>query len=302
MDPVSQAAVLFADVSGSTRLYETAGDTIAAAAIDQCLTSLRRVTESAGGRVIKTLGDEIMSVFGSADAAAIAAIDMQGSVGRLPPTAGSRIGIKIGFNFGPVVERYDDVFGDAVNVAARLTSLARKDQVITSRETAEALSPVFRNTCRQLYSVQVKGREQTVELCELMWQPDQAETTQMMGITRPNQPHNGALRLRYRDQEIVLDATRGPLMLGRDKSAELCINDVKASRAHCQIERRMNKFVLVDHSTNGTFVTVEGDGEVVLMREEFTLRGRGWIAFGQSRTGAQDVVEFSCEGPDSPGA
>ena len=297
MEPVLQAAILFADVSGSTRLYETAGDTIAAAAIDQCLTMLKQKTEAAGGRVIKTIGDEIMSVFGSADAAANAAMDMQNGVAQLAPTAGIRLGIRIGFNCGPIVERNNDVFGDAVNVAARLTSQAQKDQIITSREAVEALSPRLKASCRQLYSIQIKGKEQEVELCEVMWHKNKETTTMVVPIQqRPLRSRKAVLRLRYGDQQIILDAARGSLTLGRDESAELAINDAKASRAHCRIERRMDKFVLADHSTNGTYVTVEGDEEVVLKREEFMLRGHGWIAFGQSRADTVEVIEFLCEG------
>jgi adenylate cyclase len=65
-----------------------------------------------------------------------------------------------------------------------------------------------------------------------------------------------------------------------------------ASRRHCTIERRKDKWVLKDHSTNGTFVTLEGDSELTLRREELVLRKHGWIAFGQSRAGTQEVVEF----------
>ncbi|MEO8410675.1 MAG: adenylate/guanylate cyclase domain-containing protein [Propionivibrio sp.] len=296
MEPVPQAAVLFADVSGSTRLYEIAGDAIASAAIDKCLALLRQVTEAIGGRVVKTLGDEIMSVFASADAAAVAAMDMQNGVTRLPPAAGIKIGIRIGFNFGPVVERNQDVFGDAVNVAARLASMAQRDQIITSRETVQALSPVLRDSCRQLYSIQVKGKAQEVELCEVMWQQNKDATTLVMSMPRPRQPRTSVLRLYHADREIVLDATRGSLTLGRDKSAELVIQDAQSSRMHCRIERRMDKFILADHSTNGTYVTVEGDKEIILLREEFTLRSHGWIAFGQARADTVEVVEFFYEG------
>jgi len=294
MEPVAQAAVLFADVSGSTQLYEMAGDAIASTVIDQCVTLLKRRTEAGGGRVIKTIGDEVMSVFDSADAAARAAMDMQSSVAELTPAAATRIGIRIGFNFGPVVARDGDVFGDAVNVAARLASQAQKDEIITSHETVEALSAALKAACRRLYSIQVKGRGQEVDLCQLMWRPSE-DMTALVGLHAPPQARRATLQLRYRNQEFNLGAERSSLALGRDKSAELMIEDVKASRAHCKVERRMDKFVLADHSSNGTYVTVEGDREVVLKREEFTLRGHGWIAFGQSRADAAETVEFFCE-------
>ena len=94
---------------------------------------------------------------------------------------------------------------------------------------------------------------------------------------------------------MVLSAERPTVALGRDASADLVIKERMASRAHGKIERRLDKFILTDHSANGTFITIEGDKEIVLRREEFTLRGHGWIAFGQTRASATDVVEFFCE-------
>jgi len=67
------------------------------------------------------------------------------------------------------------------------------------------------------------------------------------------------------------------------------------SRLHGKIEYRLGKFVLGDHSANGTYVTFENEPEIVLRREEVVLRNRGSIAFGQSRQTATEVAEFSCE-------
>jgi adenylate cyclase len=289
-------AVLFADISGSTRLYEVAGDTVASTAVSRCIALLRQKTAAFGGRVMRIVGDEILGVFPSADAAARAAIDMQGGVAQLPPAADIRIGVRIGFNFGPVTERDGELFGDAVNVAARLAGLAQKDQIITSYETFEALSPALKASCRRLYSVQVKGKEQQVELCQVIWREGEDVTSIVADKTQPD-PRNATLRFRYRGAETVLDVTRSAISFGRDaSSAEFVIEDAKVSRSHCRIERRMNKFVLADHSANGTYVTIEGDREAVLKREEFTLRGHGWIAFGLPRAETAVLVEFFCEG------
>src|SRR5687767_10337706 len=125
-EQASEAAVLFADVSGSTKLYETAGNAIAHAAVETCISLMKQKTQGAKGRVVKTIGDEVMSAFPSADAAADAAIEMQLAISELPPVGNTTLGIRIGFNFGPVVERDGDVFGDAVNLAARLAAVATK--------------------------------------------------------------------------------------------------------------------------------------------------------------------------------
>jgi len=83
--------------------------------------------------------------------------------------------------------------------------------------------------------------------------------------------------------------------IGRDAESGLVIDDEMASRNHCSIERRQDKFWLKDHSTNGTYVTFEGDAEILLQREEVTLRKHGWIAFGHPRDPKVEVVEFFCD-------
>ncbi len=296
MDSSEQGAattILFADVSGSTRLYEHAGDALAHAAIDKCIGIFRDKTQAGGGRVIKTIGDEVMSVFPDASGAANAAAEIQMAIQELPPVASSKIGVRIGFHYGPVVEREGDVFGDAVNLAARLTGLAAKGQIMTSRETVDRMTPTQKAFSRRLYSIEVKGKAQEVDLYELLWQQSGEETA--LATRSEVRKAHAQLRLKYLDQDIVLDVTRSSITLGRDKLADVTIVDRMGSRLHGKIEYRLGKFVLGDHSANGTFVTFENEPEIVLRREEVVLRNKGSIAFGQSRETATEVAEFSCE-------
>src|SRR6266850_2071510 len=253
-EQVSEASVLFADVSGSTKLYETAGDTVAHAAIEKCVNLMREKTVNAKGRVIKTIGDEVMSAFPTADAAADAAIEMQSAISEMPPVGSTQIGIRIGFNHGPVLEA----------------------------------------ATRAITTIQVKGKAQEIQVYELIWQQSEDMTT-LASQKSVYKPKNAKLRLMVQGNELILSGERPAVALGRDASADLVIKERMASRAHGKIERRLDKFILTDHSANGTFITIEGDKEIVLRREEFTLRGHGWIAFGQSRATATDVVEFFCE-------
>jgi adenylate cyclase len=293
-EQVSEVSVLFADVSGSTKLYETAGDAVAHAAIDKCVSIMRDKTLGAKGRVIKTIGDEVMSAFPTADQAADAAIEMQSAISELPPVGNTQIGIRVGFNHGPVVERDGDIFGDAVNLAARLAGVATKGQIITARDTVMLMSPMLKSATRAITTIQVKGKAQEIQVYELIWQQSEDMTT-LASQKSVYKPKNTKLRLLVQGSELVLSAERPALALGRDAAADLVIKERMASRAHGKIERRLDKFILTDHSANGTFVTIEGDKEIVLRREEFTLRGHGWIAFGQSRASATDVIEFFCE-------
>ena len=293
-EQLSEAAVLFSDVSGSTKLYETAGDAVAQAAIEKCINLMREKTINAKGRLIKTIGDEAMSVFATADRAADAAIEMQSAIADLPPVGGTRIGIRIGFNYGTVIERDGDVFGDAVNLAARLAGVATRGQIITARDTVMLLAPVRRAATRAITTIQVKGKTQEIEVYELIWQQS-ADLTVLASQKSFLKAKNAKLRLVIQGRDLVLSAERPAIALGRDASADVVVKERMASRTHGKIERRLDKFVLSDHSANGTFVTIEGDKEIVLHREEFTLRGHGWIAFGQSRATAVDVIEFFCE-------
>jgi adenylate cyclase len=293
MPDQSMGCVLFADVSGSTKLYESVGDAAAHAAIDGCVRMFSDVTALHSGRVIKTIGDEVMSVFPQPNHAAAAAMEIQNNLHEMEPVGGNPMGARIGFHHGPLVERDNDVFGDTVNLSARLTEMAHKGQVITSLETVELLDALHKMRCRRLYSIPVKGKEKEVDLCELLWQDSEEATT--MVAHRDAQASATRLRLTYAGRSITLPAEKRSVILGRDASADLVIPDKMASRAHCSIEVRQGKFVIADRSANGTFLSPDGDSELVLRREEYVLRGHGFIALGQSRATASEVVEFTCE-------
>src|SRR3954469_1768559 len=286
------ATVLFADVSESTKLYETAGDPAAPAAVSKCIAAMRKAAEASGGRVVKTVGDEVLAIFRMPDAAAAAAAEMQGAIDQFPIESGTKLGLRIGFHAGPVIQQDRDVFGDTVNIAARLVATAVKGQIITSADTANLLNPIIRSSMRELYKIQVKGKAEEVGLVEMQWRRDDEETT-VFATGRPKARASAtALKLKYRDKQVVRRRDNDSIDMGRDAECGLCILDHMASRRHCTIERRQDKWVLKDHSTNGTFVTLEGDTELLLQREELTLRKHGWIACGVSRSGTKEVVEF----------
>lgn len=289
------AAVLFADVIGSTQLYERQGDTVGHRTIRGVIDVMRRATEATGGRVVKTLGDEVMSVFGLADLAARAAVEMHVGVETLPEVAGMKIRLRIGFHGGPVLQKDDDVFGDTVNLAARLAGQAVAGQIITSRDTADMLTAEWRLMARELYGVKVKGKSEEIELSELIWKADENATVVLRGSAPRSKASSAVLRLRYKEREIPMRRENDSVVIGRDQECAITVAESMASRRHCTIERRGDKFFLKDHSTNGTYATIEGDTEILLRREELTLRKRGWIAFGQPRAGTTEVVEFSLE-------
>ena len=283
-------SVLFADVSGSTQLYEAAGDAAAAQAIAQCIRAFSDATRLAGGQVVKEIGDEVMAIFPSPDAAAIAATRMHIAVEALPPVQGMRLGARIGFHTGPVVRRDNYLFGDTVTLAEGLAGQAAKGQVLTTEQTAALLSPALKSCTRVLYSVALKGKAEPVSLCELVWR--QGPDITVTELASPLDESAARLWLKHRGSDVTREP---PLRIGREKDCEVVVASDNASRQHCTIERRREKFVLRDHSTNGTYVTVDGEPEFMLHREEYILRGHGWLSFGEPRAKGGELLEYYCE-------
>ena len=280
-------AVLFADVSGSTKLYESLGDKEALATIGRCVALMSDVCVGHGGRVVKTIGDEVMAVFASADKAAEAAAEMQSRISEHAPVGGSRLAIRVGFHLGPAIEAAGDVFGDSVNVASRMAALAKREQIILSSHTVAALAPWLRARVREVDTLSVKGKTQDIGIFELIWQDSDADLT---AVATRWKPLPARIVLRHGATERILDESATTITLGRDAQNDIVIADRKASRLHARVERRRDKFVIVDQSSNGTYVTVDGEPEIMLRREELMLRGRGRVAFGHAH--AEDPTEF----------
>lgn len=291
MDMETKIAVLFADVSGSTQLYERLGDARAVATVSRCLHMARDVAAACGGRLVRSLGDEVLLAFPTATQAAEAAIEIQKRVVELAVLLEMRLSFHVGFHYGAAIEREGDVYGDSVNIAARLVALAKTGQILTSSDTAVALSAYLRPQLRDLNAITVKGKQHDLDVVELVWQPS-AEVTLVGGL-----PHRPMIEveLRHRDSTIVLDAATQAITLGRDEHNDLVIREKLASRLHARIERRHDKFALVDSSVNGTYVTFEGEREFLLHRQECLFKGRGRISFGRP-IGAEvsEVISFVC--------
>ncbi len=298
-------AILFADVAGSTRLYELFGDQAAKKLIDACLGCMREAAVDSRGRVVKIVGDEIMCVFPDAEYAYLAATEMQIRVSdlatqpvpdsQMQPGAHSRA-IRVGFHAGPVIEENGDLFGDTVNVAARMTALAKANQIMTSGSTVARLPDLLRISTREIAALAVKGKGEAISVFEVIWQAGEDLTmaiTMQPNIASVSMIIPRSLRLERGEFALVLDPDHPGVILGRDPRCEIVVADPQASRQHARIDRRRDKFFLIDQSTNGTFVTFDGEPEIVLLREEVMLRGRGRISFGHSSTDNEETVRFS---------
>jgi len=180
-------------------------------------------------------------------------------------------------------------------LAARMAGIAKGGQIITSGETVAKMLPLMRANTRFLDALSVKGKAENVDVYEIIWQESE-ELTMMAGRTLLYTAAPVSMRLVHMGKEYRLSADVTSIMLGRDPQADLVIADRKASRLHAKIERRRDKFVYVDQSSNGSFVTFANAAEIVLRREEIMLKGNGRISFGHSYSkDSSEVVEFFCD-------
>jgi len=290
-------SIVFADISGSTRLYETLGDSIAQQLIADCLKLMTESVEKYSGTVIKTIGDEIMCTFPDAENAVEAAMGMQEGVTEdlhsVNTNTPSTLTIRVGLHHGSALLEGGDVFGDAVNVAARMAGLAKGGQIITTKETAEALSPLLRSNTRHLDRISVKGKAEDIDIFEVIWQAE--DVTRMATGLLKTQARTSKLNLDYRGDKRSLDQDMDTLILGRGKKAGMVVNDSMASREHARIECRRGKFIITDMSTNGTYVQTP-EGPSYLRREDVVLTGEGKIALGREISEATEIVHYNISG------
>jgi adenylate cyclase len=297
-----ELAILFADVVGSTHIYEVMGDLRARDIVLTCVDIMRTATETHEGTVIKTIGDEIMATFPSADSALNAASQMQHEIrSRAELKVGEQhVAIRIGCHFGPVVLENRDIFGAAVHTANRMTSQAKAGQIMTTGAMVQRLAPEWRSSVRQIDVATLKGKSNEDELFEVLWQKEDATSMlpalAMGGLMRDKlKPQR--LRLKYQGQELVMTDGRVSVTMGRAEENDIVIKGNLISRLHARIEFNRNKFLLVDQSTNGTFVLAHTGEESFVRRDSLQLKGEGMIGLGKTPEGSMpgQMVQFSCE-------
>jgi hypothetical protein len=283
---------------GSTRLYDLMGDVRAREMVGICIEVMRSATEQRQGTVIKTMGDEVMATFPGADAALNAAAQMQQQISTHAQLKvdGQPVAIRIGCHFGPVMLENRDVFGAAVHTANRMTSQAKAGQIVTTAATVEKLSPEWRAACRQIDVATLKGQGNEVTLFEVLWQSEDV-TSMVPGISIESRPaRTMRLRLRCDEREVVVDERHSSITIGRAEDNDVVVKGNLISRLHARIEINRNKFVLIDQSTNGTFVQSSDGEESFVRRDSLQIKGQGMIGLGRlPEQGSPTTIRFICE-------
>jgi adenylate cyclase len=292
------ATVVFADLVGSTGIFERLGDETAGRFVTQLTTALAKTFEQHSGRVIKLLGDGIFTVFQSESHAVAACIEIQARLKEKPVYPGGRDGpvqMQMGVESGEVVEIEGDCYGDAVNCAARLADLAGADQILTTSRVREALPFTQQAQMRSLGPMYLRGKQDVTEVFRVDWEGERDTEATVMGGLMFKPGKDTLLEFTAVGQTLRLQPRGEKLTVGRSSAAALTINDGRVSREHATAEWRGGHFVLGDTSSFGTWVYFGNQAEpVVLRRTECYLVGSGQIALGCEREAeAAPIVQFN---------
>jgi len=291
MTRIAERTVLFADLRGSTALYETLGNAEATSVVTHTVKALTESIPACGGLLIKTLGDGLMAVFDSPSQGLKSAQQMHTALEKLVVKGkqhGASAGLKslrlqVALARGEVVEMGGDCFGDAVNVSARLIDHASDNETLITAEVLGGLSTDQQRRFRSLDWMHLRGRAEPVQVHVMGGRRgvDVMPATQFGPVPTTLEPE--AVRLGWLNVNEVYDGSRMPVVLGRSPQAHFRVDDSRVSRSHARLDWHGGVFQLTDLSYNGTYVRFGEAEEVVsLRRGSCTLHGSGSIGLGGS--------------------
>jgi class 3 adenylate cyclase len=272
-------AILFADIVESTRMYESLGDTLAKKLITELEEAIAAAVIESDGHVVEIIGDEVMSRYDSASSAVTAACRIHERVELYAEQSGMPMAARIGLHYGPAILEEGRMYGDSVNVAARMAAIAQAKQIITTEQVVQALPDELRLIAREFDKVKVKGKGERMIIYDLLWQKEDVTFIHTAPITQSLTTKT--LILEYNNKTYRMPPTQGSVGIGRDPKNELVVNASSASRSHAVLEYYRGKYVLKDISTNGTYLTTQNQQSLYLRRETIPLLGHGMIGLGE---------------------
>lgn len=301
----SISTVIFADLTGSTGLYESLGNERAAAIVLRMTQWIGDAIQSHEGRVVKNLGDGVLGVFASAHEAVSMAGELQRAhqvnLQRWPGPMHTEI--RIGVACGEVLEVEGDTYGDAVNVASRLCEKAGPSEVWVNDVAAvdAGIVPGVRFRKLGMFEIRGKSESQMVFLAEWRDGEDAGDMlTMQAGLPSTVTPLDsllGSIRIHWPGGEREFSSNQTPVQIGRSSEMPLCVPDPRVSRVHARIEWRHGRFALTDQSSYGTWVWFEGSETAVpLRRDTCLLHGTGRITLGMPFEEGAPVLHFEVSG------
>ena len=286
------STILFADICRSTVLFDQLGDHDAHELITSALQLAGLIVAQHNGKVIGTIGDEIMCTFKAPEDALHTANQIHLKMQQQDSMRKHQLAMRIGINSGPVLVTSKGVHGTTVNIAARIVQQAKANQSLTSESTVTSVTDKFSGQLRPIGSLSLKGKAGMVNVHELIAPEYNEEITQVNSI-RIVKTRSFLLTIRYHTRQNRLDPMLVRYLFGRSHDCDQIINHPTISREHAEILYRNGRFLLRDFSTNGS-VVIQGDKVTQLHRTSMELRSNGEIYLGRTGRIPQYRISFRC--------
>ena len=277
MSPVAETlTILFADIGGSTALYEQVGDLEAHRRVAESLALMKDVVTEHHGALLRTVGDSSLASFRHCDDAFCAARDIQRQHIDLP------LSVRVGFHWGRVIPDGGDVYGNAVNLAARVASFARIEEITATADSVDRLSPKHRSLATWIDNVSMKGLSEAVGIYRLQWRDQDTAMTVIASKTGREwlAQKQCAMTISSGGKSTVIDEQKPVLTLGRTDECDIAVEHDEASRQHATIEFSHGQFLLTDRSTNGTYILRDSHTPLFVRRDTVVLEGDGILGLG----------------------
>lgn len=285
---MAELTIAFVDLTGSVSVFETLGNDRATKAVTKLTQWIGSMGAEGGGTVVKMLGDGVLMSFANNRQAVDAMLNIQQEHAKrlLQWPDRLKLMMQIGMARGQVVVVDGDCFGDAVNVASRLSDLAGPEQIMATDTVIRKLGPRNNVRSRSLGPMRIKGRVEPCEVFRIEWQPEMLSEfltlpADLQALGPAKDAVFGGIELTWLDASQAFNLTDLPMKIGRVPEADFVVSDPRVSRLHASIDIRSGNYVLEDISSYGTWVRfVGGDHVIALRRQECLLHSDGEIAMG----------------------
>jgi class 3 adenylate cyclase len=288
----TELTVLFADICRSTVLFDRLGDQDALNLIMSALDLAGQIVTGQHGTIIGTIGDEIMCTFNKPENALIAARQIHKMMQHDALMQSNQLSMRVGINSGAVVSMRDNVYGDTVNIAARLAQQAKANQSLVSSNTIASIDEMLRDQIRHIGQINLRGKAGAIDVHELL-EPDTEEEITEVTNNEKMVTRSFLMTARYLTREMRFDPMLVRFLFGRGQDCDQTIDHPTISREHAEILYRNGQFLLRDFSTNGTIV-VQGNSIEQIHRSSIELKGNGQIYLGRTHDQPEYCIAFTC--------
>ena len=277
-------AILLADVSGSTPLYERFGDDKASRMVFECVEGMLAIANKRGGEFVRSKGDDVLCLFEDPFAAlhAVQEILDHGALGS--------VSVHAGLHWGPVLWRGNELFGGAINVAARLSSKAKINEVLISGDFTKHVEDDPNIKLRPMGEVTLRGTAAPLRIYALIAAAERSED----GVTRigTQQATQVMLETRAVIKSTIIKLTCGEwsgevndqkdVSIGRSLESDLVLQDSWVSRSHASLAIANGIAELTDGSAAGCTIVYPDGNSYFIHRQTVALHGQGIIQLGSA--------------------